>query len=75
MDKVVNILALVFRIKVELIDDNLTREGVPRWDSLTHMDMITSLEEHLNIQFDMDEIVEMQDISTIKRIITKKLGS
>jgi acyl carrier protein len=75
MNKVDQILAAVFRIKVELIDDTLTREMVPRWDSLTHMDMITSLEEHLNIQFDMDEIVEMQDISTIKRLINKKLGS
>lgn len=75
MDKVVEILASVFRIKEELIDQNLTREDVPRWDSLTHMDMITSLEEHLNIQFDMDEILEMQDFATIKRLINKKLGS
>lgn len=75
MDKVVQILAAVFRIKIELIDDNLTREAFPRWDSLTHMHMITSLEEHFNIQFDMDEIVEMQDISTIKRLINKKLGT
>jgi acyl carrier protein len=75
MDKVVQILAGVFQIKAELIDDNLTMQGVPKWDSLTHMDMITSLEEHLNIQFDMDEIVEMQDFSTIKKLINKKLGS
>ena len=75
MDKVVQILAEVFQIKAELIDDNLTMQGVPKWDSLTHMDMITSLEEHLNIQFDMDEIVEMQDFSTIKKLINKKLGS
>jgi acyl carrier protein len=75
MDKVVEILAAVFRIKAELIDDNLTKANVPRWDSLTHMDMITSLEEHLNIQFDMNEIVEMQDFTTIKRLINKKLGS
>lgn len=75
MDKIAQILAVVFRMKIELIDDNLTRDAVPRWDSLTHMDMITSLEEHFNIQFDMDEIVEMQDFSTIKILINKKLGS
>ena len=75
MDKVVKILAEVFRMKAELIDESLTRADVPRWDSLTHMDLITSLEENLNIQFDMDEIVEMQDYSTIRRLVNKKLGS
>ena len=42
------------------------------WDSLKHMDLITSMEDELKIKFSMDEIVIMKDIKTIKKIINKK---
>jgi acyl carrier protein len=48
-------------------------EDVGNWDSLTHMDLIASLEETFSIQLSMDEIMEMRDIKTIKRIISEKV--
>ncbi len=74
MDKVNEVLASVFRLKIEEIHEDLTKSDVARWDSLTHMDMVTSLEELLGISFDMDEIFQMQDVATIKRVIKEKLA-
>ena len=44
------------------------------WDSLTHMDLITSIEAGLNIQLTMDDIMSMKDIKTIKNIVQEKLA-
>lgn len=74
MNNLEQILCEVFRLKETELNDSLTKEDIEQWDSLTHMDLITSLEEGLNIQFTMDDIMEMQDIKTIKEIVSKKLG-
>ena len=41
-------------------------EEVPEWDSLGHMRIIQELEEQLNIEFDIDEIV---DVDTVEKIM------
>ena len=41
-------------------------EEVPEWDSLGHMRIIQELEEQLNIEFDINEIV---DVDTVKKLI------
>lgn len=66
------ILSRVFRLKLEDINDTLTIAEVETWDSLSHMDLITSIEEEFNIELTMDEIVEMRDVSKIKEIVGSK---
>ena len=67
------VLCEVFRLKPEDIKDDLAMEDIGRWDSLTHMDLIASLEETFSIELSMDEIMEMINIKVIKQIIGKKV--
>jgi len=71
MEKVDTILCKVFGLKEDEMKDDLTMKDIGRWDSFTHMDLITSLESELNIEFGMDEIMTMKDIKTIKEITGK----
>ena len=71
MKKLNNILCKVFRLKENELDDKLTMEDIESWDSLTHMDLITSIEEGLDIQLTMDDIMNMKDISTIRTIVKR----
>lgn len=73
MKKIDEILCNVFRLKINELNDNLRMEDVEKWDSLTHMDLITSLEDELDIQLTMDDIMSMKDIKTIKSIVQEKL--
>ena len=73
MEKLNKILCDVFRLKEDELNDTLTMEDIEKWDSLTHMDLITSLEEGLEIQLSMDDIMSMKDIKTIKNIVQEKL--
>ena len=52
---------------------NLSIDKVESWDSLTHMDLITSLEEEFGFELSMDEIMQMTNISSIHKIIQEKL--
>ena len=74
MEKLNKILCEVFRLKEDELNDTLTMEDIEKWDSLTHMDLITSLEEGLEIQLTMDDIMSMKDIKTIKNIVQQKLA-
>lgn len=67
------ILSKVFGLKEEEIKDELTMQDIERWDSLTHMDLITSLETGLDIRFSMDEIMAMTDVKSIKTIVSQKV--
>lgn len=69
MQKLDDILCQVFRMDANQLQDDLTMEDISGWDSLTHMDLITSLEEHFSIQLSMDDIMSMTDISTIRTIM------
>ncbi len=73
LENVDAILSKVFRLPKDDMTDDLTMESVVRWDSFTHMDLIASLESELNIQFDMDEIMSMKDIKSIKEITMNKV--
>tara|TARA_Y100000389_G_scaffold152542_1_gene152575 strand:+ start:3365 stop:3589 length:225 start_codon:yes stop_codon:yes gene_type:complete len=73
MKKLNQIISGVLRIKEEELKDKLTMQDLESWDSLKHMDLITSIEKDFNIQFSMDEILIMTDIKTIKKIVNEKL--
>ncbi len=74
MKSINEVLSSVFRMKEESLNDDLTMSDIEKWDSLTHMDLITSIEENFDIQLSMDEIMEMQDIKTIKKIVSDKVS-
>ena len=73
MKKLNQIISGVLRMKEEELKDGLTMQDLESWDSLNHMDLITSIEKDFDIQFSMDEILIMTDIKTIKKIVNEKL--
>lgn len=73
MKKLNQIISEVLKIKEEDLKDELIVQDLESWDSLKHMDLISSIEKDFNIQFGMDEILSMKDIKTIKKIVNEKL--
>lgn len=44
------------------------------WDSLSHMDLVTSLEHRFQIEFDEEQILSLTDFNSISAVL-KKYGS
>ena len=48
-------------------------DTVKGWDSLTHPELITALEEKLDIEFDFKELASIKNIADLVSLIENKL--
>ena len=74
MEKVRKIIAETFKIKESEITLQTNMKDIDSWDSLTHMELIVSLEDELGIEFTSDEIMEMTDVEKIEKIVGEKVN-
>lgn len=74
MEKVRRIIAETFKIKESEITLQTNMKDIDSWDSLTHMELIVSLEDELGIEFTSDEIMEMTDVEKIEKIVGEKVN-
>ena len=68
-----NVMAAVFNVSVEEINEDTSSDTIDSWDSLNLLNLVTSLEEEFDIHFDDDEITEMLNFKLIKQIIYAKI--
>lgn len=55
------------------LTENSRFEKVQGWDSLGHMKIISEIEKSLNISFDIDEIIGVNTVGKLIRLVKKKL--
>ena len=68
-ERVAGLLAEVLQIPLATVTDDLAMAKMDVWDSLKHMELIASLEEAFSIELSFDEIVAMQNVRVIKRVL------
>jgi acyl carrier protein len=66
------VLAEVLQLPPSEITDDLTMKDVEVWDSLKHMELIVALETALEVQLTFEEIVAMQSVREIKRVLAER---
>ncbi len=62
----------IFSIEKDSINLETAPGDFPEWDSLGHLNLLTSLEEKFNISFDMEETMSIQSIQDLKNILGEK---
>jgi acyl carrier protein len=70
-------VATVFRNAMRLddrfaIEDRMSFEDIPGWDSVGHMNLVTQLESQLGVTLDMDEIVGLDSVGAVRAIVARK---
>jgi acyl carrier protein len=70
-------VAAVFRAAMRLddrfaIEDRMSFEDIPGWDSVGHMNLVTQLESRLGVTLDMDEIVGLDSVGAVRAIVARK---
>jgi acyl carrier protein len=75
-NKIINIMASIFEVSVNDINEDSSPDTIENWDSLRHMNLITVLEEEFDIRFNDDQIIEMlnfeQVIYTTNKVLNDK---
>ena len=71
--KIVDILATQFTIDKAEVNEGTGPEDIEAWDSLTHVTLTAELESAFSVSFEIDEIMEMENVASMLRLIAAKL--
>ena len=63
----------IFGIPPSAYSDSLSYEDTREWDSLGHLDMVMAIQEEFGVEFEVDEVMDMENVGKIKEILQKKL--
>ena len=72
-EKIQEICKDVFNEENLIINLNTNASDIPQWDSLNHLNLISSVEEEFDIKFDFEEIGSLKNIGDIIGIILNKI--
>ncbi len=62
-----------FGINAQSVSLETRPDDVPDWDSVGHLSLITNLERTFGVSLDVDDIMEMENVCDIVRVIQSKL--
>ena len=74
---ILNRVQEIFREELEqddlVLNDETTAEDVDGWDSLSHVQLVATMEEDFNIEFKSREILSWENIGDLIDSIQKKV--
>ncbi len=66
-----DIIAGALSVSVSQIDDQLSYQGIPEWDSMSHVSLISELESSYQISIEMEDALEMSSVSKVREVLTR----
>ena len=73
LDRINQILISVLKHDKFELNDELTATDVEGWDSLTHMNIITEIENNFNIKFKLRELNKLKNMGSLVELIQSKV--
>ena len=66
------LLSEILRLPAAAIDERLDMEATSTWDSLSHMELIASIEDEFHVELTSDEIITMTSVAKIADVLRAK---
>lgn len=57
-----------------VLDENSDTSSISAWDSLNHIQVITAIEKHFKIRFDLNDLLNFQNIGDVCKGVQSKLN-
>jgi acyl carrier protein len=73
LPKVQEAFKSVFDVDPQSLTFETSAGDIPGWDSLGHLSLTAQLEQTFGITFTVDELMEMENVREIVRIVSAKL--
>jgi len=70
-NKLYNSFAIALNISQDQIKDSLAYQSIPEWDSISHMILISKLEEDFEVSIDTEDVIDMSSVAKALEILTK----
>jgi acyl carrier protein len=63
--------ASALNIPLEKVDGNLVYQAVPEWDSISHLMLISELEESFGVSISTEDIPEINSVDAARAVLEK----
>ena len=73
LERINEVFRVIFDDETLEVDENTTANDVEGWDSLTHINIIASVEKEFGIDFSTKEVISMKNIGDMVDIILEKV--
>ncbi len=70
-EKLIAAFSDALTIDAGAIVDSLAYQSIPEWDSISHMVLISRLEEVFDVSIDTDDVIDMSSVAKAKEILKK----
>ena len=70
-EKLFNSFATALNVDLNVISLELAYQGIEEWDSITHMVLISQLEDDFNVSIDTDDVIDMSSVEKAIEILQK----
>lgn len=71
-DPLLQVVAEVFGLNVEEVDDSSSQDTIPKWDSLGMINLISEIELRFDVQFDLADLVLFKNVGIIRTLLIEK---
>ncbi|MGC5775183.1 acyl carrier protein [Paenibacillus pabuli] len=73
MDEIIlkQLFADTLELELDKISDSLEYNTIPQWDSISHMALISSIEDEFDIMLSTDDVLNMSSFGIAKEILEK----
>lgn len=61
----------VFKTKDEELGDDFEMDKVGNWDSISHLDLVSTIEEEFDVMFDSEDVLDIKSYNKGKEILKK----
>ena len=55
------------------LDEATVAAEVPGWDSLSHINVVSAVEEHFRVRFKTVEVLRLKNVGDFQRLVDSKL--
>lgn len=73
LQRINRIFRIVFEDEDLVISEETCADDINEWDSLQHINLIAMLEQEFGIEFDIDEIISMENVGDMVKAISSRV--
>ena len=73
-DRLQNVMRDVFDQPGLVLRRDMTADDVPAWDSISHVSMLSAVENEFNIVIEMEDVKSLQNVGDLIDLVARKAG-
>jgi len=73
--KLYEVISGILNIDPATLSEESNALNTPNWDSLRHIEIMLAVENAFGVRFSMPEMVSMQNIGDMRKLICEKTGT